>query len=83
MNIPRILALTTAAALQAASANAAINLIATGQLPGNTNDLSGLSGNLENGASASLFGGIGSGLTWAGGNTFLALPECGFLEQPG
>lgn len=77
MNSRRILVLTTVLALHSAAAHAAISLIATGSLSGNTSDLSGLSGNLENGASASLFGGIGSGLTWAGGNTFLALPDRG------
>lgn len=52
-------------------------LIATGSLSGALNDLSGLNYALENGASASLLGGLGSGLAWAGGNTFLALPDRG------
>lgn len=52
-------------------------LIATGSLSGAMNDLSGLNYTLENGASASLLGGMGSGLAWAGGNTFLALPDRG------
>lgn len=46
-------------------------------MAGSGSDLSGLSGTLENGASASLFGGVGSGLAWAGGNTFIALPDRG------
>ncbi len=55
----------------------AIDLIAIGQLPGTASDLSGLTGNLENGVAANLLGGMGSGLAWAGGNTFLALPDRG------
>jgi hypothetical protein len=57
-------------------AHAAIELIAIGQLNQPT-DLSGLGGTLENGAATNLLGGIGSGLAWAGGNTFLALPDRG------
>ena len=56
---------------------AAIDLIAIGQLPGTGSDYSGLSGTLENGARGDLFGGVGSGLAWAGGSTFLALPDRG------
>ena len=40
-------------------------------------DLSGLTNTLENGVSASLLGGMGSGLAWAGGNTFIAIPDRG------
>ena len=40
-------------------------------------DLSGLTDILENGVSASLLGGMGSGLAWAGGNTFIAIPDRG------
>jgi hypothetical protein len=62
-------------------ANGAVNLIANGTLTGSTagyyTDLSGLNYNLENGVSASLLGGMGSGLAWASGNTFLALPDRG------
>lgn len=65
------MALLTAPAAQAA------DLIAIGTLSGST-DLSGLSGMLENGVNANnVLGGIGSGLAWAGGNTFLALPDRG------
>jgi hypothetical protein len=56
---------------------AAIDLIAIGKLPGTASDFSGLSYTLENGARADLLGGIGSGLAWAGGSTFLALPDRG------
>lgn len=52
-------------------------LIATGTLSGAT-DKSGLTGLLENGVdSNAVLGGMGSGLAWAGGNTFLALPDRG------
>ncbi|MFM9912061.1 MAG: esterase-like activity of phytase family protein [Methylophilaceae bacterium] len=63
--------------LFAASAQAAPSLIAVGSLT-NTTDLSGLTGTLENGIDhGNTLGGIGSGLAWAGGNTFLALPDRG------
>lgn len=56
---------------------AAIDLIAIGKLPGTGSDYSGLSSTLENGIRGDLLGGIGSGLAWAGGSTFLALPDRG------
>ena len=40
-------------------------------------DLSGLTYPLENGVRANELGGIGSAITYAGGNTFLALPDRG------
>lgn len=58
------------------SAHAAPALIAIGSLSG-TADLSGLQGTLENGSPASILGGSGSALAWAGGGTFLALPDRG------
>ena len=65
----------------AASASAQVNLIAKGTLTessaGLYADLSGLDYNLENGAPANLLGGLGSGLAWAYGDTFLALPDRG------
>ncbi|MBL1265991.1 esterase-like activity of phytase family protein [Candidatus Methylomicrobium oryzae] len=52
-------------------------LLAIGSLSGQ-HDLSGLTGALENGVdSADVLGGIGSGLAYAGNNTFLALPDRG------
>src|SRR5437868_5579625 len=57
-------------------ANAAITLLARGTLSG-TSDLSGLGGILENGLPANMLGGVSSGLTYAGGNTFLAVPDRG------
>ena len=62
-------------------ANAQVKLIAIGSLTsssaGPNADLSGSTNTLENGAPANLLGGLGSGITWAGGNTFLAVPDRG------
>ena len=56
---------------------AAPSLLGWGYLSGPT-DLSGLGGQvLENGLAGNVLGGMGSGLAWAGGNTFLALPDRG------
>ncbi len=76
---PQTLSLMIATAFVAAvpSTHAAVTLIAKGSLSGAALDLSGLTGTLENGVSANLLGGMGSGLAWAGGNTFLALPDRG------
>src|SRR5262249_19884758 len=61
--------------------SAEITLLAAGSLTqthdGADADLSGLTYNLENGKPANLLGGLGSGLTFASGNTFLALPDLG------
>jgi Esterase-like activity of phytase len=63
------------------SLNAQVNLLAIGSLTsssaGPNADLSGLTNTLENGAAANLLGGFGSGITWASGNTFLAVPDRG------
>ncbi len=56
-------------------------LLAIGVL-GGTTDLSGLTGTLENGSSAAILGGLGSGLAWAGNNTFIALPDRGPNATP-
>ena len=69
-------ALLTLGSLAATSAHA-VDLIAIGKLPGTASDYSGQSQLLENGVRADLLGGIGSGLAWAGGSTFLALPDRG------
>jgi len=56
-------------------------LLAIGNLDqspaGSFADLSGLTDKLENGVPANLLGGIGSGLAYASGNTFLAVPDRG------
>jgi hypothetical protein len=72
------LALYTLAAPQAQ----AVDLIAIGSLSGSSTDFSGQSGALENGVAGNLLGGVGSGLAWAGGSTFLALPDRGPNATP-
>lgn len=57
---------------------AAPDLIAIGQLSGSGADLAtAASAPLESGIVGNMLGGIGSGLAWAGGNNFLALPDRG------
>ena len=68
--------LALATMLAASAAQASPFLLAMGTL-GGTSDLSGLTGTLENGLPANILGGLGSGLAYAGGNTFLALPDRG------
>jgi hypothetical protein len=58
------------------NANAAPLLLGIGSLTGAA-DKSGLTGTLESGINANILGGLGSGLAYAGGNTFLALPDRG------
>ena len=59
-----------------APARADVSLLAIGTLDG-TSDLSGLTGTLENGVPANILGGLGSGIAFAGGDTFLAVPDRG------
>lgn len=62
-------------------AHAGIQLLGIGSLGGSSAginaDLSGLTGPLESGKAGNFLGGLGSGLAWAGGSTFLALPDRG------
>lgn len=59
-------------------AQAAVDLIAIGQLDGHGGDRSkATAASLENGVPGNLLGGMGSGLAYAGCNTFLALPDRG------
>src|SRR5262245_25969783 len=60
----------------AASAAHATDLIAIGSLTP-ASDMSGLTGVMENGLPADVFGWVGSGFAWAGGSTFFALPDRG------
>jgi uncharacterized repeat protein (TIGR01451 family) len=57
------------------------SLLATASLSGTT-DFAGLTDVLENGLRQNVLGGIGSGLTWAGGTTFLAVPDRGPNATP-
>lgn len=58
------------------NSQAAPVLLGIGSLTGEA-DKSGLTGTLESGVKANVFGGLGSGLTYAGSNTFIALPDRG------
>ncbi len=49
----------------------------TGSKAGSYRDLSGLNNTLENGVPANLLGGLGSGMAYLSGDTFLALPDRG------
>lgn len=76
-----IASLLVASAFAAPAAYASIDLIAIGSLSGSSAgsfaDLSGLTAPLENGIAGNYLGGMGSGLAWAGGNTFIATPDRG------
>ena len=62
-------------------ASATVVYLANGTLMGSAAgagvDLSGLTGPLENGQPGNILGGLGSGLAYAGGNTFVAVPDRG------
>jgi hypothetical protein len=74
----KLLFLALAAAFAAPPANAAVDLIAVGSLDGHVGDLATqTSAPLENGAAGNLFGGIGSGIAYAGCNTLVAVPDRG------
>jgi hypothetical protein len=74
--LPTVLA-SALLAVAAPSRAAEPVLIGMGTLSGSMLDKSGLNYSLESGLAANLLGGMGSGLAWAGGNTFLALPDRG------
>jgi hypothetical protein len=60
------------------AAQADINLIGIGQVSGTYQDMATKTAiHLENGVAGNLLGGVGSGLAYAGGNTFLAIPDRG------
>src|SRR5499427_129978 len=59
-------------------AHAAVDLIAAGSISGTYEDFATeTAAPLENGIPGNRLGGMGSGLAYAGGNTFLALPDRG------
>jgi hypothetical protein len=76
-----LLSLALGSSLLVSRAGADLTLLAVGTLTGSRAgsnvDLSGLTYSLENRAPANLLGGLGSGLTYASANTFLALPDRG------
>ena len=72
------LAAALAGAVFTLTAQASPQLLAVGSLNSGGRDLStATAGPLENGAAGNLLGGMGSGLAWAGGSTFLATPDRG------
>ena len=81
-SVVRLLVLTCGSLVAIGMSSAqTLPLVAAGNLTqsgaGPEADLSGLTYTLENGVPANLLGGLGSGITYAGGNTFLALPDRG------
>ncbi len=66
----------TTVSRSAAATGTGPTLIATATLDQAT-DLAGLTDTLENGLPQNVLGGIGSGLAYAGGTTFLAVPDRG------
>src|SRR5262245_39891020 len=71
-----LLAVASLAGLPAAQAD--VELIAIGSISGTYEDLAHKTAKpLENGVPGDRLGGIGSGLAYAGGTTFLALPDRG------
>ena len=85
MRRPYLLCLAASTAFAVSSAHA-IELIAVGRLTGSAvgvgADSSGLGAPLENGLPGNLLGGLGSGLAWAGGSTFVAVPDRGPNATP-
>lgn len=74
----RLLPLVLAALMTSTAAQAEVELVAIGSLDAHGGDLSSATaGPLENGAPGNLLGGLGSGLAYAGCETFLGLPDRG------
>ena len=83
MIVKKLIPAICASFLAAPAAYAAIDLIAIGSLSGTFSDLaSQTAGPLENGAAGNPLGGLGSGIAWAGGNTFIATPDRGPNATP-
>lgn len=82
----RLLCVALGTLLISTSAMAAPILLAIGTLTGSSagvnQDLSGLTGAMENGLPGNILGGLGSGLAYAGGNTFLSVPDRGPNATP-
>ncbi len=76
MNISLQQKLLTAMLIAAGVGHAAPKLIAIGSLD-LPSDFSGITTNVESGLPGNNLGGIGSGLAWAGGNKFVAIPDRG------
>lgn len=73
-----LLSLALGALFVSPAAHATVDLIAIGSLDAHVGDLATqTAAPLENGIAGNLLGGIGSGLTYAGCNTLLAVPDRG------
>lgn len=78
MTRKKLLPILIASLFVSAAAHASVDLIAVGSISGSYEDLaSQTAGPLENGVPGNRFGGIGSGLAYAGGTTFLGIPDRG------
>src|SRR5215470_3634808 len=78
MTRKRFLPVLLAALFTVSTAHASVDLIAMGSIPSNYEDFAiETAGPLENGVPGNRLGGIGSGLAYAGGTTFVALPDRG------
>lgn len=74
----KVFALLASSLFVSSAAQASVDLIAIGEINGSYEDLSTqTAGKLENGVAGNKLGGIGSGFAYAGGTTFLALPDRG------
>lgn len=83
MKHKKLLAVMLSAFILTPAAHAGVQLIAIGSLSGGLSDLSTqTAGPLENGVAGNLLGGLGSGLAWAGGDTFIATPDRGPNATP-
>jgi len=78
---PTLITSLLLASVSITPAQAMVTYFANGTLSG-TSDLSGLSAPMENGLLGNVLGGIGSGLTYMGGNTYLAVPDRGPNATP-
>jgi hypothetical protein len=82
MKKQRFASLSLVSSLFASAANA-VELIAIGTVSGTYEDFATeTAGPLENGVPGNRLGGIGSGLAYAGGTTFVALPDRGPNANP-
>lgn len=76
--LPFLLLSLIAAPAMVSPAEAEPRLIAALDIPATMHDLAtDTAAPLENGVSGNLLGGMGSGMSWAGGTTFLMLPDRG------
>jgi DNA-binding beta-propeller fold protein YncE len=83
VNPQKTIAILIASLFAASAAQADVRLAAIGTLNANARDLSlDTAGPLESGVPGNLFGGMGSGLAYAGGNTFIAVPDRGPNANP-